>query len=276
MIENLIVYIKNLPHLFSFCTQRLKQTWKWFAISLIIGLVIILALEGFFNFNHTTDIVQVRWLFRISSFIIFSIIIQSIYIAYKYYIRDFVVMKSFHISAVTPTIVIAMLGLITILILGIVIIILKPVNFEASILSFLYYLVILAIFISVTSIILGLLSYAIKHVKLIFIIVSAISFFMVPITYIPNTNLNVVNHIMMLNPLYYFVNGSSQAIVFGTISMSNLPYHLYIIILIGIICVINYALVRHIAIDKYQNQSNQKNYSKKNKEKECLNVKLDK
>ena len=44
-------------------------------------------------------------------------------------------MKSFHISAVTPTIVIAMLGLITILILGIVII-LKPVNFEASILSF--------------------------------------------------------------------------------------------------------------------------------------------
>ena len=39
-------------------------------------------------------------------------------------------MKSFHISAVTPTIVIAMLGLITILILGIVIIILKPVNFE--------------------------------------------------------------------------------------------------------------------------------------------------
>ena len=45
-------------------------------------------------------------------------------------------MKSFHISAVTPTIVIAMLGLITILILGIVIIILKPVNFEASILSF--------------------------------------------------------------------------------------------------------------------------------------------
>ena len=58
MIDNLIVYIKNLPHLFSFCTQRLKQTWKWFAISLIIGLVIILALEGFFNFNHTTDIVQ--------------------------------------------------------------------------------------------------------------------------------------------------------------------------------------------------------------------------
>lgn len=78
--------------------------------------------------------------------------------------------------------------------------------------------------------------------------------------------------------MYYFVNGSSQAIVFGTISMSNLPYHLYIIILIGIICVINYALVRHIAFDKYQNQSNQKNYSKKkkNKEKERLNVKLDK
>ena len=47
---------------------------------------------------------------------------------------------------------------------------------------------------------------------------------MVPITYIPKTNLNVINHIMMLNPLYYFVNGSSQA-VFGTVSMSNLPYH---------------------------------------------------
>lgn len=75
---------------------------------------------------------------------------------------------------------------------------------------------------------------------------------------------------MMLNPLYYFVNGSSQAIVFGTVSMSNLPYHLYIIILIGIMCVINYALVRHIAFDKYQSQSNQKELFKreKNKEKE--------
>ena len=135
MIDNLIVYIKNLPHLFSFVLKGLSKHGSGLQLA-HYRTSNYSSIRGIFNFNHTTDIVQVRWLFRISSFIIFSIIIQSIYIAYKYYIRDFVVMKSFHISAVTPTIVIAMLGLITILILGIVIIILKPVNFEASILSF--------------------------------------------------------------------------------------------------------------------------------------------
>ena len=45
MIDNLIVYIKTY-HIFLVFVLS-KQTWKWFAISLIIGLVIILALEGF-------------------------------------------------------------------------------------------------------------------------------------------------------------------------------------------------------------------------------------
>ena len=47
MIDNLIVYIKNLPHLFSFVLKGLSKHGSGFAISLIIGLVIILALEGF-------------------------------------------------------------------------------------------------------------------------------------------------------------------------------------------------------------------------------------
>ena len=46
MIDNLIVYIKTY-HIFLVFVLKGKQTWKWFAISLIIGLVIILALEGF-------------------------------------------------------------------------------------------------------------------------------------------------------------------------------------------------------------------------------------
>ena len=255
MIDNLIMYIKNFPHLISFCKKRFKQSWKWFAISSIVSLIMILAIEGFFNFNHTTDIIQARWLLRVAALIIFSIITLSIYLGYRYYVKDYIVMKSFHVSSVTPSIVIAMLALISMFILGLIIAFLKPVNFETSLLSLLYYLVISAIFISISAVMFGLLKYVFKNVDIVFIIISVISFFMVPILFIPKMHLNLLNHILMINPLYYFVHGSAQSVVFGSVSMSNIPYHIYIILFMALMCVINYVLVRHIALDKYRSLS---------------------
>ncbi|MEJ7412775.1 hypothetical protein WL545_12850, partial [Staphylococcus epidermidis] len=86
---------------------------------------------------------------------------------------------------------------------------------------------------------------------LLYLIASAICFFIVPILFIPKTHSTIIEHILMLNPVYYLVNGSAESVVFGAVSMNNIPYHIYFIFLLAIMCVINYALVRHIAFDKY-------------------------
>ena len=59
---------------------------------------------------------------------------------------------------------------------------------------------------------------------------SAICFFIVPILFIPKTHLSIVDHILMLNPVYYLVHGSAQSIIFGAVSMNNIPYHIYFIL----------------------------------------------
>ncbi|MFW3529593.1 hypothetical protein ACN9U4_10920 [Staphylococcus caprae] len=254
MIDNIILYFKNLPHLIGYCTQRIKQTWHWFVISFVISLVFILGLEGIFNLNHNTELVQVRWLFRVTALVVFGLIVFSIYLGYKYYRKDYMVMKSFHISAVTPLIVIALMTLVTMLVLGLIIAFLKPVNFDTSIFAFIYYSVMASIFIVIAAVMCGLLQFIVKRFHLLYLIASAICFFIVPILFIPKAHSTIIEHILMLNPVYYLVNGSAESVVFGAVSMNNIPYHIYFIFLLAIMCVINYALVRHIAFDKYDSQ----------------------
>lgn len=251
MIDNIILYFKNLPHLITYCVRRLKKIWKWFVISLVIGIILVLGLEGIFDLNHNTDIAQGRWLFRVTSLIVFGHIVLSIYLGYKFYRKDYMVMKSFHISSVTPTIVIALLALVDMLILGLIIAFLKPVNFETSILSLIYYLMMTSLFIGVIAVTFGLLQFVHKRFDTIYFVLSAICFFIVPILFIPKTHLSILDHILMLNPVYYLVHGSAQSIIFGAVSMNNIPYHIYFILFLALMCVINYALVRHIAFDKY-------------------------
>ena len=251
MIDNIILYFKNLPHLITYCVRRLKKIWKWFAMSLVIGIILVLGLEGIFDINHNTDIAQGRWLFRVTSLIVFGHIVLSVYLSYKFYRKDYMVMKSFHISSVTPTIVIALLAFVDMFILGLIIAFLKPINFETSLLSLIYYLIMTSIFIGVIAVTFGLLKFILKRFDTIYFIMSAICFFIVPILFIPKTHLSIVDHILMLNPVYYLVHGNAQSIIFGAVSMNNIPYHIYFILFLVLMCVINYALVRYIAFDKY-------------------------
>lgn len=255
MIDNIILYFKNLPHLINYCLRRLKKIWKWFVISLVVGIVFILGVEGILNSNHNTDVAQGQWLFRETALVVFVLIVLSIYLGYKFYHKDYIVMKSFHISAVTPIIPIAVLSFITMLILGLIITFLKPINFDISVLSLIYYLFMASIFIVVASVTFGLLLFIIQRFDMIFFIVSTMCFFLVPILFIPKTHMTILDHILMLNPIYYLVHGSAQAVVFGTVSLSNIPYHIYFITFLALMCVLNYGLVRHIAFDKYDSLS---------------------
>ena len=110
------------------------------------------------------------------------------------------VMKSFHISSVTPTIVIALLAFVDMFILGLIIAFLKPINFETFLLSLIYYLIMTSIFIGVIAVTFGLLKFILKRFDTIYFIMSAICFFIVPILFIPKTHLSIVDHILMLNP----------------------------------------------------------------------------
>ena len=73
------------------------------------------------------------------------------------------VMKSFHISSVTPTIVIALLAFVDMFILGLIIAFLKPINFETFLLSLIYYLIMTSIFIGVIAVTFGLLKFILKR-----------------------------------------------------------------------------------------------------------------
>ena len=68
------------------------------------------------------------------------------------------VMKSFHISSVTPTIVIALLAFVDMFILGLIIAFLKPINFETFFVANLL-LIMTSIFIGVIAVTFGLLIY---------------------------------------------------------------------------------------------------------------------
>ena len=76
MIDNIILYFKTC-HLITYCVRRLKKIWKWFAMSLV-GIILVLGLEGIFDINHNTDIAQGRWLFRVTSLIVFGHIVLSV------------------------------------------------------------------------------------------------------------------------------------------------------------------------------------------------------
>lgn len=88
----------------------------------------------------------------------------------------------------------------------------------------------------------------------------------------PKTHLSLVEHLLMLNPLYYVVNGLAQSVLFGNVSVANIPYHLYMVCFIAIISIINFALSRYVAHAKYRNQNIKlQKVVQSNDEKESLN-----
>lgn len=65
----------------------------------------------------------------------------------------------------------------------------------------------------------------------------------------------MIGHVLMLNPFYYVTNGLAQSVLFGRISLANIPYHLYILCFILILCLINFALSRFVSHAKYRNKN---------------------
>ena len=146
MLDNIILYFKNLPHTKRYVTERLKQSWKSFLIVLAACLILIIASETLFSFSHLTDVKEVRWLFRLIALIVFAVLMFTIYISYHHYMNDFLVTKLFNISAATPVVIMSILSFIMLVILTMVSALVKPVNFETSYIALFYFIVMATIF----------------------------------------------------------------------------------------------------------------------------------
>lgn len=251
MIDSLINFCKNIPYLIKHVYLRLKERWIWFVAPFVASIIILLIMMLIFKINNTEEIKQARAYYRLAALTSFSFMWITIYQSYLIYKKDYFISKLYNINPIFQNIIIALVSSILMFASLVIIIFATPVNIESSIISTLYYVVMTLIFTVVISTIMGLLTIISSKINIIYYIISTITFFIVPIIFIPTTKEGIITHILMLNPIYYLIEGVSQSVVLGALSLNNLPYHIYYYLFIGLLCVVIYALYRTIANKKY-------------------------
>ncbi|MDW8572615.1 sugar ABC transporter permease [Staphylococcus shinii] len=251
MIDSMISYFKNTPYLMKHAYHRLKSKWMWLAAPFVVSIALLLIMMLIFHLSGTEEIKQARGYFRLTSLVCFAFIWIAIYQSYNTFKTDYFVGKLFNLNPVFQNILISIVISITMFITLIIIILATPVNIESSIYSALFFVVMTMLFIIIISTFLGLISIIQSKINTIFYVVTFIMFFTVPIIFIPNSDTSILLHILMLNPLFYLVEGISQSVVLGTLSLNNIPYHLYFVLFLAIMGVLIYALYRIVAHKKY-------------------------
>lgn len=251
MIDSMISYFKNTPYLMKHAYHRLKSKWMWLAAPFLVSIALLLIMMLIFHLSGTEEIKQARGYFRLTSLVCFAFIWIAIYQSYNTFKTDYFVGKLFNLNPVFQNILISIVISITMFITLIIIILATPVNIESSIYSALFFVVMTMLFIIIISTFLGLISIIQSKINTIFYGVTFIMFFTVPIIFIPNSDTSILLHILMLNPLFYLVEGISQSVVLGTLSLNNIPYHLYFVLFLAIMGVLIYALYRIVAHKKY-------------------------
>ncbi|WP_440858905.1 sugar ABC transporter permease [Staphylococcus shinii] len=247
----MISYFKNTPYLMKHAYHRLKSKWMWLAAPFVVSIALLLIMMLIFHLSGTEEIKQARGYFRLTSLVCFAFIWIAIYQSYNTFKTDYFIGKLFNLNPVFQNILISIVISITMFITLIIIILATPVNIESSIYSALFFVVMTMLFIIIISTFLGLISIIQSKINTIFYVVTFIMFFTLPIIFIPNSDTSILLHILMLNPLFYLVEGISQSVVLGTLSLNNIPYHLYFILFLAIMGVLIYALYRIVAHKKY-------------------------
>ncbi|WP_257934635.1 sugar ABC transporter permease [Staphylococcus shinii] len=247
----MISYFKNTPYLMKHAYHRLKSKWMWLAAPFVVSIALLLIMMLIFHLSGTEEIKQARGYFRLTSLVCFAFIWIAIYQSYNTFKTDYFVGKLFNLNPVFQNILISIVISITMFITLIIIILATPVNIESSIYSALFFVVMTMLFIIIISTFLGLISIIQSKINTIFYVVTFIMFFTLPIIFIPNSDTSILLHILMLNPLFYLVEGISQSVVLGTLSLNNIPYHLYFVLFLAIMGVLIYALYRIVAHKKY-------------------------
>lgn len=251
MIDNLIYLFKNFPKLIQHSFAHLKSLWKWLAAPIIASLLLLVIMILVFHFNKTPDLVQARWYIRLVSFISFGFLFTGIYVIYQRYYDSYYTGKMFNTPVLIDAVCITFSYVVALFIILLICIFSTPVNIVSSIFATLYYVIMLGILMVLIGKLLGQMTILKLQVRNIFIGLAIIVLLLLPIIYIPSSETSVFTHLLMLNPIFYVVQGLSQSVVFGALSLNNIPYHLYFFCILGIIGVILFALKRKVTYSKY-------------------------
>ncbi|WP_436861102.1 sugar ABC transporter permease [Staphylococcus caeli] len=259
MIDSIINYFTKIPYLMRHAYHRQKSQWIWLAAPFIVSLIALFITMLIFKINGTEEIKQAQGYFKLTAGTSFFYIWIAIYRSYRTFKSEYFTGKLFNLNPIVQNMVIAIVLCLTMLISLICIIIATPVNIESSIYSTLFFGIMSMLFVVVVSTLLGLCSILSRKVDIIYYVISCIMFLIVPILFIPNSNTTLLSHVLMLNPLYYLIEGFAQSVVLGVLSLNNIPYHLYYLLFLALLCVWIYALYRIVAHKKYVHTTASKN-----------------
>ena len=171
---------KRMPSFFKIAINQFKAQWLWFIIPFAVSLIMLGIMMLVFNLNQTDEVKQANGYFRLAGIFSFAMIIITIYKNYTSFKKHYYVNKLFNINPIYYFVVVSAITSILMLIAVTAIALVMPVNLEHSFLSLLYYVIMSFIFMVVASTIFGLLTVIRKNVKFLFIIITVISFLMVP------------------------------------------------------------------------------------------------
>lgn len=266
MKEIIINAYKHIPYVFQNTLIHIKKNWKWLVIPFVAYLLVLIAVHVFFTYRDTTEIVRATFYYRLVGMNVFLFGWLAIWRSLKHFKRYYFVTKLYNIMPVWNTIVLATLYMLMSVLLNGIISIIKPINIDTSVLGVLYYVVLSIAFITIIVTMLGYLSIIYRHVQLGFYIVSAMMLFTVPIFYIIPYGASLIRHILMLNPIFYLVVGTQDAMIIGPVKVYDIPYHFYFYFVIAALILATYCLSRFITYQKVRVKMHEQHQSVENDE----------
>ncbi|MBI5974714.1 teichoic acid translocation permease [Staphylococcus canis] len=247
MIEKFINFYNNIPELWRHSVYRLKMQKNWFLYALAIGIVLILGLTLILKLIGMLDIKQATILYRLVGLNVFGIIWIAIYINYRFYPRDYYVTRHYNTSPLLYLLISSALYSGILLVLMLVIALVKPVSADTAIWGVIYYTIMSFCFIFIFSFLLGMIYILYPNLDRIYIVITILIFLILPVIFIPNATSHTVTHILMMNPVYYLVNGMQQSVIVGHNALNHLSYHLYFLSFMGLIIVFCFALNDYVS-----------------------------
>lgn len=243
----MINFFKSIPELIRHSIYRLRMQKKWIILTFSIGIALILLCVLMFKIMGTLDVKQAAIEYRLVGFFTFAMIWIAVYINYRFYPRDFYVTRHYNVSPFLYHLISSAVYSVILLLLMFTFSLLKPVNTDTSIWGVLYYSLMSFVFILTFSFLLGMVYVLYSKLHRLYVLVTILLFLLAPIVYIPNVSNTILTHILMMNPVYYLVNGMQQSVIVGHDALNHMSYHFYFYSFMGLMVVFCFALKDYVS-----------------------------
>lgn len=266
VLERFIRFFHEIPRFFRYAQYRVLMHKSWVALLFLVSALMMFVTKLFFKLFGTIDVTQAAVNYRLTGLITFSVIVLAIYNNYRLFPRDYYVTRHFNSSPFLHVVMSGAIYSLTLFLLMVIMIIIKPINTDTTWFGVIFYSMMSLFFVITLSFLLGVIRMLYAKLNQLFLIVSAITLLLLPVFYLPEKLSGVVKHLLMLNPLYYLVNGMQQSVIVGHDAVNHLGYHLYFLCFMGLMVVFSFALRDYVTQLKpnEHTQSSSKHIEKEN------------